>query len=164
MKPRLTAFITYVVISILGVGGALAEVESRDGKSRLLPLSHLIDSVQDLRSKRIPQAYFLLESPNTSARYLFFPDTKGGAYILLWSDKKIPDKEASWKNLTKILKPWKVSAEEVQHLADSNAFWKVRKGDLVVKIPVENTKIFYDALMKAWKTNEKDFKCFAGWN
>lgn len=163
MKLILSNLMIKIALATALTGSALAEGESFDEELKLEPLSHLIKSIEDLRSKKIPQAYFLLQSPNVTNDAVFFPDTKGGAYILIGRLDK-PSEKASWLHLKKVLKPWAVPPKGIKHLADSNPFWTIREGDLVVKIPTQNTKVFYAALMKAWKTNKKDFKCFANWN
>ena len=70
------------------------------------PLSHLVESVERLRSKDIPQAYFWLLSPQAPNSTIFFPDTKGGAYILIGRVVKLP-KDADAKNaLAEIGETW----------------------------------------------------------
>ena len=53
----------------------------RDSPSE--PLSHLVESVERLRAKTIPQAYFWLTSPQVPHSTIFMPDGKGGGFVLI---------------------------------------------------------------------------------
>ena len=48
----------------------------------------LIEAVQNLRKKTIPEAFFSLVSPLLSAGIMFAPDTKGAAYV--WIPRHSP--------------------------------------------------------------------------
>lgn len=160
------------------------------------PLSHLVESVERLRGKDIPQAYFWLLSPQAPNSAIFFPDTRGGAFILIAQIMKLPKgtsaitahaeisetlpesevpildaksdrllyySDEDWIHLVKTLQPWVTEAEVVKGLAAAN-LWEIDQNDLIIKIPTKDTPKFYAALMRAWKTREEEFRCFAGWN
>jgi len=184
-------------LAVIVTGCSWADDKVFPEESKMDSLSHLIETIEKLRTKKIPQAYFLLQSPQVPSSTIFFPDTKGGAFILIGRVIKLPEgadakttfaeitkscpksklpildeknnrllyySDDSWIHLEKLLQPWITPAKGVKDLADSNPFWEIEENDFVVQIPTVNTKAFYSALMKAWKTNKKDFKCFASWN
>jgi hypothetical protein len=53
----------------------------------------LVEAIQMLRAKRIPEAFFLLISPSLSVPITFAPDTKGGAFVLVCKESSVPDEE-----------------------------------------------------------------------
>ena len=65
------------------------------------------------------------------------------------------------------MKSWtvdqKVDQKVIHDIAESNQ-WEIEGNDLIIKIPQQNTDVFFAALLKAWKTSEKSFRCFAAWN
>jgi hypothetical protein len=197
MKLSLPSIVFKIALAVVVTVGAWADDEVLPEESKGEPLSHLIEAIEILRTKKIPQAYFLLQSPHIPNSTIFFPNTNGGAFILIGRVIKIPEEtdaktrlaeitkscpkselpildeknnrllyysDESWMHLEKSLLPWKSQLKDIKKIAAANPFWEIEENDLVVKIPTENTEAFYSALMKAWKTNKKNFKCFASWN
>ena len=202
MKFGVPRSIFQIALALSMPAGALAENEVFKFDPELSPdtaaepLSHLIQGVEKLRTKKIPEAYFWLSSPQVPNSTIFFPDTKGGAFILIvrvmrlpegadaaaalveikksWPKSELPflDKEnnrllyytdVAWNHLEETLRPWSVPARDTKELAAFH-HWETEKHDLFIKIPIDNAEAFYTALMKAWKTDKKSFRCFAGWN
>lgn len=194
MIHRVTLRILLILAVVTPFIDAGAADESADSATE--PLSHLIESVERLRSRSIPQAYFWLLSPQAPNSTIFFPDTQGGALILIgrvvrlpkgndaktvlaeirevWpkSDWPILDEknnrllyysDEAWRHLEETLRPWVTDTEGIRDLAAANQ-WSIDDTDLIIRIPAENEAEFFSALMRAWKTNEGDFRCFVGWN
>lgn len=113
------------------------------------------------------------------ARIVKLPEGRGAEAALAemkrtWPNSELPilDKknnrllyytDEAWAHLEATLRPWIVPSKDIKPLAESNQ-WKIEKNDLFFKIPSENSEAFFHALMKAWKTDKKSFRCFAGWN
>lgn len=68
------------------------------------PLSHLVESVERLRTKKIPQAYFWLMSPQVSDSTIFVPDGKGGGFVVIGRVFALPDGVDPQVELTRINK------------------------------------------------------------
>lgn len=91
-----------LVLSIATANEAFAESPNE-------PLSHLIESVERLRNKNIPQAYFWLQSPQVPNSTIFFPDTRGGAFVLIARTVKLPNDADAKSVLAEIRQTWQKS-------------------------------------------------------
>jgi hypothetical protein len=116
-------------------------------------LSHLVEAVERLRSKEIPQAYFWLQSPQVPNSAIFFPDTKGGAFILIARVMKLPRGANAESALAEIRKSWPESelpildAENNRLLYYSDDAW-----------------IFLEETLRPWVTATENVKGLAAAN
>ncbi len=104
MKRRIQCAILLISVAAIQLGDAGAEDKVTDSATE--PLSHLVESVERLRSKKISQAYFWLLSPQVPNSTIFFPDTRGGAFILIARIMKLPKGAEAETALTEIRETW----------------------------------------------------------
>ena len=88
------------------LASALGEYEISKSDTATEPLRHLIQAVESLRTKTIPQAYFWLDSPQAPNSTIFFPDTDGGAFVLIARFVKLPNGADAEAALAELKKSW----------------------------------------------------------
>ena len=129
---------------------SVADAEDAIKDSPTKPLSHLVESVERLRTKDIPQAYFWLQSPQLPNSTIFFPDTRGGAYILIGLVMKLPKEADAKKALAELSKTWP-------------------KSELPI-LDVKNNRLLYysdeawshlEATLRPWATRAEEVKDLA---
>ena len=132
-------------------------------------LEQLVEAVQTLKGKTIPEAYFWLGSPQVPPSTIFAPDTKGRGFVIIARNSRQNEtlrvfyNDGDWAHLVSSVKSWTVPKADVTGVFAPNQ-WQMADDDiLALRIP-DRTEEFFAALLKGWRTNKDDFRCGIHWN